>query len=66
MRYPEYLARWRPIGSGVVEAACKHVVATRMKRPGMRWDEEGAEDLLALRCEDINGRLDEAWERKEA
>jgi hypothetical protein len=66
MRYPEYRARGLPIGSGVVEAACKHVVGTRMKRPGMRWDEEGAESLLALRCEDLSGRWDELWGQKAA
>ena len=27
-----------PIGSGVVESACKNVVAARMKQSGMMWD----------------------------
>ena len=43
MNYPEYRAQGLPIGSGVVESACKHVVANRCKRTGMRWDEAGAE-----------------------
>jgi hypothetical protein len=66
MDYPQYRARGLPIGSGVVESACKHVVADRMKRTGMRWDEEGAENLLALRCWALNGRWDSLWPAKEA
>ena len=61
MKYPEYRAQNLPIGSGVVESACKHVVATRCKRAGMRWDQEGEEDILALRCWDLSGRWDEIW-----
>ena len=61
MKYPEYRAQNLPIGSGVVESACKHVVATRCKRAGMRWDQEGEEDILALRCGDLSGRWDEIW-----
>jgi hypothetical protein len=63
MNYPEYRARKLPIGSGVVESACKHVVASRMKHAGMRWDEPGAENILALRCQYLNGRWDSLWER---
>lgn len=64
MNYPEYLAKNLPIGSGVVESACKHVVASRLKRAGMRWDEPGAENILALRCHYLNGRWDSLWEQK--
>ena len=32
----------------------------------MRWDEEGAENILALRCWDLNGRWDEIWSAKNA
>ena len=61
MDYPRYRAQNLPIGSGVVESACKHVVADRMKGSGMRWDQEGAESVLNLRCEDLNGRWDQLW-----
>ena len=37
MRYAEHLAENLPIGSGVVEAACKTLVTQRMKCSGMRW-----------------------------
>jgi hypothetical protein len=64
MNYPAYRASNLPIGSGVIESSCKHVVGDRMKRTGMRWDEEGAEDVLALRCLDLNGRWDSLWPLK--
>ena len=37
MKYDEYLAAGYPIGSGVVEGACRHLVKDRMERTGMRW-----------------------------
>ena len=61
MNYPAYREQGLPIGSGVVESACKHVVACRCKRAGMRWDESGAENILALRCLALNERWDSAW-----
>ena len=66
MNYPEYRERRFPLSSGVVESTCKHVVSHRMKRAGMRWDEEGAEDIMALRCHYLNGRWDSLWEAKSA
>jgi hypothetical protein len=39
-----------PIGSGVIESACKVVVQQRMKQAGMRWSRDGAQAMLALRC----------------
>ena len=36
MRYPTFRAQGMHIGSGIAEAACKTVVATRLKRSGMR------------------------------
>ena len=35
MKYDEYLAAGYPIGSGVVEGACRHLVKDRLERPGM-------------------------------
>lgn len=37
MRYPAFRAQGMHVGSGIAEAACKTVVATRLKRSGMRW-----------------------------
>lgn len=66
MNYPDYRDKCLPIGSGVVESGCKHVVADRLKRTGMRWDEPGAENILALRSHDLNGRWDSVWPAKSA
>jgi ribosomal protein S20 len=66
MDYPRYLDLNLHIGSGMVESSCKHVVGARLKGPGMRWDEEGAEDILALRCHDLNERWDSLWPAKAA
>lgn len=55
MRYDEYLAAGYPIGSGVAEGACRHVVKDRMERTGMRWTTHGAQSLLHLRAIYLNG-----------
>ena len=54
MRYHEYLAAGYPIGSGVVEGACRHVVKDRMEGTGMRWTIEGARAVLDLRTTNLN------------
>jgi hypothetical protein len=50
MAYPEYGAEGCPIGSGVVESACKTVAGPRLKGAGMRWGEEGAHALCQVRA----------------
>ena len=54
MRYDEYLREGYPIGSGVVEGACRHVVKDRMELAGMRWEIEGAQSILSLRTTYLN------------
>lgn len=46
LRYDQFRAEGRPIGSGTVESAAKNVVAWRMKRGGQRWSRPGAERML--------------------
>lgn len=55
MRYGEYLARGCPIASGVIEGACRHYVKDRMERSGMRWTRAGAQAMLDVRSEFLNG-----------
>lgn len=55
MKYDEYLAAGYPIGSGVVEGACRHLVKDRMERTGMRWRIAGAQAILSLRAAYLNG-----------
>lgn len=62
MRYPTFRAQGMPIGSGVAEAACKTVVATRLKRSGMRWTPSGLDALLPLRTCVLNHTYDAFWE----
>lgn len=50
MRYASVHAAGLPIGSGTVEATGKTIVETRMRRAGARWDESGAQPILALRA----------------
>jgi hypothetical protein len=54
MKYDEYLAAGYPIGSGVVEGACRHLVKDRMEQTGMRWRIEGAQAVLSLRAVYVN------------
>jgi hypothetical protein len=50
MRYQSFLEKGYHIGSGVVEATCKHVVAQRLDQAGMHWRQESAEAIVALRA----------------
>jgi hypothetical protein len=61
MRYDEYLAAGYPIGSGVIEGACRHLVKDRMERAGMRWHPDGAQAMLDLRATDLNGEWEAFW-----
>jgi hypothetical protein len=62
MRYDQLRARGYHIGSGVVEAGCKHVVGSRCKRAGMHWSTFGAQSILSLRCHLLNDRWDDYWQ----
>jgi hypothetical protein len=58
MRYDEYLAQGYPIGSGVVEGACRHLVKDRMECTGMRWCVDGAQAIQDLRAVYLNDDWD--------
>jgi len=64
MRYPEFRAQGLCTSTGVVEAGCKTVVGTRLKRAGMRWTVTGADAIIALRCCVLSGRFEDFWERR--
>ena len=61
MRYAEMKAKGLPIGSGVVEAACKTLVTQRLKLSGMRWSNVGAQAILTPRGWVQSERFDKAW-----
>lgn len=62
MQYDLYLKKGYPIGSGVVEGACKNLVKDRMEQCGMRWTIAGAEAALGMRSIQINGMSKAYWE----
>ncbi len=55
------LANNLPIGSGVVEAACKTLVTQRLKRSGMCWGIDGGQTVLTFRALAQSDRFDNAW-----
>ncbi|MDQ5851257.1 MAG: ISKra4 family transposase [Chloroflexota bacterium] len=62
MHYDEYLARGWPVGTGVVEGACGHLVKDRMEQAAMRWTQDGAQAVLDLRSVRLNGDWDAYWQ----
>jgi len=59
MDYATYLRRGWPIGTGVIEGACRHLVKDRCELSGMLWTVDGAEALLALRAVNENDDWDD-------
>jgi hypothetical protein len=66
MRYPDFRQNGLFVGSGVVEAGCKSVIGSRLKRSGMFWTVRGANAIIALRCCRFNGRFEDYWEQDRA
>ena len=66
MRYPDFRKQHLFVGSGVIEAGCKTVVGTRLKRSGMFWTVRGANAILALRCCNLNSRFEDYWADRRA
>ena len=58
MRYHWFRSRGLFVGSGVVEASCKTIVAQRLKQAGMHWTAAGADAIIALRCKEASNH----WE----
>ena len=65
MRYETFNTKGYQIGSGVIESACKHVVAERCKQAGMRWSKPGINAILFWRCLLKNQSLDAYWETQQ-
>ncbi len=60
--YDRYKELGLPIGSGMVESACKWLIQQRFKGVGMRWSEDGFNNLLHLRLAWVNETYDELFE----
>jgi hypothetical protein len=61
MHYAASQRQHLPIGSGVVEAACKTLVTQRLKGSGMAWTMTGGQAILTLRSLLQSGRWAQAW-----
>jgi hypothetical protein len=61
MDYPRALANGWPIATGVIEGACRHLVADRMGITGARWSLDGAQAMLWLRAINASGDTDAYW-----
>ena len=59
--YPTALASGWPIGTGVIEGACRHLVKDRMDITGARWTVTTAEAILQLRALHANGDFGAYW-----
>ena len=57
MRYKWFRSRGLFVGSGVVEASCKTIIAQRLKQAGMHWTTAGADAIIALRCREASKHL---------
>jgi hypothetical protein len=64
MRYPQFRRHHLFVGSGVIEAGCKTVIASRFKQSGMFWTVQGANAIIALRCSYLNARFEDYWEER--
>jgi hypothetical protein len=59
--YPSALSEGWPIATGVIEGACRHLIADRMDITGARWGLDGAEAVLKLRAVHSNGDFPDYW-----
>jgi hypothetical protein len=61
MRYEICLAKGYPIGSGVIEGACRNLINDRLELTGMSWTIGGAESMMRLRAVHINKDWEDFW-----
>ncbi len=64
MRYEICLAKGYPVGSGVIEGACRNLINDRLELTGMSWTIPGAESMMRLRAVHINKDWDAFCKRR--
>jgi hypothetical protein len=64
MRYARFKEQGLFVGSGVIEAGCKSIVAQRLKQSAMQWTVRGANAIIALRCHELSRRTEDYWEQR--
>jgi hypothetical protein len=61
LRYDQALEAGWPIATGVIEGACRHLIADRLSVGGARWGLDGAEAVLTLRAVISNDDFEKYW-----
>lgn len=61
IHYHRFHQQELPLGSGMIESACKWLIQQRFKGTGMRWSDEGFVHLLQLRVLWVNRRFDDLF-----
>jgi hypothetical protein len=64
--YRDRLRAGLPIGSGLIESACKTVIGGRLKINSARWCVPRAEHMAALRCLEYADLTDAYWQPRAA
>jgi hypothetical protein len=64
--YANRLKAGLPIGSGLIEGACKNTPGARLKLNSARWRIRRAERIGALRCLDYSGQWESYWRSRAA
>jgi hypothetical protein len=64
--YATRLAEGLPIGSGLIEGACKNTIGARLKINSARWRIRRAERLGALRCLEYSHQWNAFWQERAA
>ena len=66
MRHADFRRQDLFVGSGVIEAGCRSVIAGRLRRSGMFWTVDGANSIITLRCAQISNRFADYWDERAA
>jgi len=64
MRYPRLRRQRLFAGEGVMEASCKTVIGSRLKKSRMFWAVRRANTVFALRCCYLSHRFEDYWEAR--
>lgn len=62
MDYPGQRARGRPVGSGLIEGACKQLVGKRLKQTGARWLRKNVRRMTGLVSSPWAGDWQQYWQ----
>jgi hypothetical protein len=64
--YATRLAKGLPIGSGLIEGACKNMIGARLKINSARWRVRRAERVGSLRCLEYSDQWETFWQERVA